>query len=207
MNRAMNRRGLWLLLAFLSTWAGAENFYPQENGMRWRYDNGEVQVMSGPRSMAEITEALGVEMAPNLAEYPVMTVSKYLNDTLVTEDYLIYTEDAVYSLGSTITGSLVFWYDVPSLVYQGAQLRIGDNWASRSTVEKYNVEITTATEVLGMRGVETPAGRFNALVIRQDTVGDNGIQNYLDMYFVPTVGIVRFETVDGSAVNLVEKNF
>ena len=68
-------------------------------------------------------------------------------------------------------------------------------------------DITLAAEVVGMRGVSTPLGRFNALQVRQRTFTNTGAQTTLDLFMVPGVGVVRFETQDGTVVDLVEKNF
>jgi hypothetical protein len=82
---------------------------------------------------------------------------------------------------------------------------VGQTWQSRALVGGF--EISLLAEVLGMRGVETPAGRFDALQIRQWTVTSTGAQTLLDLYFVPSVGVVRSVLQDGSVVDLVDKNF
>ena len=61
--------------------------------------------------------------------------------------------------------------------------------------------------MLAIRGVKTPAGRFNALQIRQQTVTSNGARTVMDLFFVPSVGVVRFVTQDGTTVDLIDKNF
>lgn len=66
------------------------------------------------------------------------------------------------------------------------------------------VDITLAAEVLGVQGIETPAGRFNALRLRQTTLTSSGGRTALDVYFVPTVGVVRFVTQDGTRIDLIE---
>jgi hypothetical protein len=59
--------------------------------------------------------------------------------------------------------------------------------------------------VVGLRGVQTPAGRFNALQIRQRTLTSTGGQTLLDLFLVPGVGIVRFVTEDGTVIDLIER--
>ena len=53
----------------------------------------------------------------------------------------------------------------------------------------------------------TPAGRFNALLIRQTSLTSTGGQTVLDLYFVPGIGVVRFVTQDGTIIDLIERSF
>ncbi len=61
--------------------------------------------------------------------------------------------------------------------------------------------------MLAIRGVQTQAGRFNALHIRQRTLTNSGASTTLDLFFVPSIGVVRYVTQDGTLVDLIEKNF
>ncbi len=60
--------------------------------------------------------------------------------------------------------------------------------------------------MLAIRGVQTQAGRFNALHIRQRTLTNSGASTTLDLFFVPSIGVVRYVTQDGILVDLIEKN-
>lgn len=178
-----------LLLAILLTLAFggtlARDYYPVGNGFTWTYSSGETQVMTGPRDFEGAS---------------VMILTHYLDGIPVSEDYLLYG-DGVQTLG-TASGGQVVRFDPPLIVYLGAPLEVGDAW--QSTTQLGDVSITLAAEVLGLRGVQTAAGRFNALQIRQRTLTSSGASTVLDIYFVPAVGIVRFVTQDGTIIDLID---
>jgi hypothetical protein len=177
-----------LVWALLSA-SYAQEYYPQRAGMSWTYDNGQTQTLSGPRQVR------GQE---------VMVLTHYLEGQPVSEDYLLYTPQGVLTLG-TAAGGQIFWYDPPLIVYYGERLQVGQSW--QSTTRTNGLDITLRADVLGIRGVQTPAGRFNALHIRQQTLTSSGAQTLLELFFVPTVGVVRWITQDGSQYDLIEKNF
>ncbi len=183
-----------LFLVFLSallsfTYTYAQSYFPNRDGLSWTYSNGETQTISGPRDFG------GQE---------VMVLLHYFEGVPVSEDYLLYSEGAVYSLG-TAAGGQTLSYQPPLLIYQGDTLAVGQSWQSTARVN--NFEITLTSEVLGVRGVSTPAGRFNALQIRQTTITSTGAQTVLELFFVPSVGVVRFVTSDGTIIDMIEKNF
>ena len=163
------------------------NYYPHGDGLRWTYDSGVTQVMSGPRLLD------GVE---------VLVLTHYLDGVPVSEDYLAYGPDGVRSLGTAAAGTLVR-FDPPLLVYPPGPLEVGATW--RSTTDLGAFSITLDAEVLGVRGIQTPAGRFNALQVRQRTLTSSGASTVLDLFFVPSVGVVRFLTQDGSVIDLIER--
>ena len=179
-----------LLLATLSLSASAqESYFPNHDGLSWTYSNGETQTLAGPRLVNGQS---------------VMVLTHALEGVPVSEDYLFYDPTGVLSLG-TAAGGRTLVYTPPLVIYQGERLEVGDAWASITRVG--DLEITFQAEVLGVRGVQNAAGRFNALQIRQTTVTSTGAQTTLDLFFVPTVGVVRTVTEDGTVVDLIEKNF
>lgn len=168
----------------------AQGYYPSGDGLSWTYSSGETQVMYGPR---------------DLNGRAVMVLTHYFQGAPVTEDYLVYADGAgVRSVGTAASGRL-FSYDPPLVVWPPAPLTPGLAW--QSTTEVAGVSLTSSSEVLGLRGVNTSAGRFNAFHVRQMTLTDSGARTLLDLYFVPTVGIVRFVSQDGTTVDLIERNF
>ncbi len=175
-----------LLLTSVATLAQARDYYPSGDGFSWTYSSGETQVMSGPRDFGGTT---------------VMVLTHYLNGLPVSEDYLVYDADGVRTLGTASGGKLVR-FDPPLIVYAAEALAVGDSW--QSTTQLGDISITLAAEVLGLRGVQTPAGRFNALQIRQRTLTSSGAATTIDIFFVPGVGIVRFVTQDGTIIELIE---
>lgn len=177
-----------LVLAFVTT-AAAQDYYPSNPGMSWTYSSGETQSMSGPRE---------------LDGRQLMVLTHYYEGMPVSEDYLEYTEGGVFSHGSA-AGGQIYQYAPALVVYPAAPLEPGMSWTGTTSLAGF--DLTLSSEVLGLRGVATPAGRFNALQIRQTTLTSNGGQTVLDIYFVPTVGIVRFQTQDGTVIDLIEKNF
>src|SRR5690606_29571068 len=102
-------------------------------------------------------------------------------------------------------GGQVFQYQPALVVYPPAPLEPGKAWTGTTSLTGF--DLTLSAEVLGLRGVATPAGRFNAFLIRQPTLTSNGGQTVLDIYFVPAVGILRFQTLDGTVFDLIGKSF
>lgn len=179
-----------LSFAICSATAGAkQSYFPHQSGLRWAYNNGESQVLSGPKTFHGQS---------------VMVLTHYFNGVPVSEDYLQYRDDGVLTLG-TAAGGKTLHYDPPLILYQGAALQVGQSWQSTAHVSDF--DITLSAQVLGVAGVQTPAGRFNALHLRQQTVTSTGAQTALDIFFVPGVGIVRFVTQDGTQIDLIEKSF
>jgi hypothetical protein len=189
--RSRRPAGLALALAFLTVvqFAWANEYFPAAEGLSWTYSSGETQIMTGPR---------------DLSGTPVMVLTHYLGGVPVSEDYLVYAPDGVWSVG-TASGGAIVRYDPPLLVYGPAPLEPGASWTS--TTDVGGVSITITSEVVGLRGVQTPAGRFNAMQIRQRTVTSTGAQTRLDLYVVPSVGVVRFVTSDGTTIDLIERVF
>lgn len=185
-----NGKGLLLLLLLVCGLAAGqqEGYYPSTAGMSWTYGSGETQTLSGPRDFE------GVQ---------VMVLTHYFDGTPVSEDYLVF-EEGVSSLG-TASGGDVVSYIPPLQVYAPAPLSVGDRWQSSTRVSGFEIELSA--EVVAVRGIATPAGRFNALQIRQLTSTSSGARTSLDLYFVPTVGVVRFVTDDGTTIDLIDKSF
>lgn len=167
--------------------AGQASYYPHGDGLRWSYDSGVTQVMSGPRLFD------GRE---------VIVLTHYLDGVPVSEDYLVFSEAGVLSVGTAASGQ-VLRYDPPLLVYPPGPLEVGATW--RSTTDLGPFSITLDAEVIGVRGIQTPAGRFNALQVRQRTLTSSGASTMLDLFFVPGVGVVRFVALDGSVIDLIER--
>ncbi len=178
-----------LAAAALSLAAAQQQYYPHAPGLSWTYSSGETQTLSGPRTI-------------NGRE--VLVLTHYYEGVPVSEDYLEYRADGVFSHGIA-AGGQVFGYEPGLLVYPAEPLAPGSTWTSTSRMAGFN--LTLSSEVIGLRGVATSVGRFNALLIRQTTLTSNGAQSLQDIYFVPTVGIVRFVTQDGTTIDLIEKNF
>jgi hypothetical protein len=178
--------GAFLLASSFGGSALARDYFPADNGMSWTYSSGETQVLSGPRDLNGLR---------------VMVLTHYLQGIPVSEDYLVFDGTSVLTVG-TASGGTVVRFVPPLVVYSGSPLQVGDQW--QSTTDLGDFSITLASEVLGMRGVQTTAGRFNALQIRQRTLTSTGASTVLDIYFVPGVGIVRFVTQDGTVVDLIE---
>ncbi len=164
-------------------------YYPAKAGLSWTYSSGETQQMSGPRKVDG---------------HEVMVLTHYLKGVPVSEDYLQYGPDGVKTLGTAANGKVTL-YPTPLTVYPAGPLQPGMQW--QSTTKLPSFDITLSCEVVGIRGVKTQAGRFNALQIRQRTLTSNGAKTVMDVFFVPSVGIVRFVTQDGTTIDLIDKNF
>ena len=169
--------------------AAGQGYYPDQAGLSWTYSSGETQQLSGPR---------------DVGGRQVMVLTHYFEGVPISEDYMQYTPEGVVSYGSA-AGGQVYLYEPALVVYPQEPLSQGMTWAGTTNLSGFN--LTLSSEVIGLRGVATQAGRFNALLIRQTTLTSNGGQTVLDIYFVPAVGIVRFVTQDGSTIDLIDKNF
>jgi hypothetical protein len=180
-------RALALVVAAALAAVGlANDYYPRGEGLSWTYSSGETQTMSGTR----VWDGLEVSV-----------LTHYLDGVPVSEDYLTFNADGVRTHG-TASGGTVVRYDPPLLIYAAAPLQPGATWST--TTEVGGLAITLSSEVVGMRGVQTPAGRFNALQIRQRTLTSTGGRTLLDVFLVPGVGTVRFVTEDGTVIDLIE---
>ena len=170
----------------LSAASFANDYYPRGEGLSWTYSSGETQTMSGTRDWN------GLE---------VSVLIHYLEGVPVSEDYLTFDPDGVRTHG-TAAGGTVVRYVPPLLIYAAPPLQPGASWST--TTEIAGLAITLSSEVVGMRGVQTPAGRFNALQIRQRTLTSTGGRTLLEVILVPGVGIVRFVTEGGTTIDLIE---
>lgn len=185
----MRRLAPALLAALLLGGALGQGYYPAAPGYSWTYSSGETQALSGPR---------------DFNGKQVYALVHYYDGVPISEDYLQYTDAGVYSFGSAAGGQL-FGYDPPLLVYPPEPLVPGQKWTGTTNLPGFS--LTLDSEVLGLRGVSTAAGRFNALLIRQTSLTSTGGQTILELYFVPGVGVVRFVTQDGTTIDLIERNF
>lgn len=190
MNHRLLRAALLSAFAVLAAaCAFAQGYYPTGNGISWTYSSGETQTLSGPR---------------DLDGRQVWVLVHYFEGIPVSEDYLEYGEGGVISHG-TAAGGMMYPYQPGLLVYPPEPLNPGQRWTSTTNLPGFS--LTLDSEVVGLRGVATPAGRFNALLLRQTTLTSTGGQTILDVYFVPGVGVVRFVTQDGTIIDLIERNF
>ena len=187
----MKRLLLGALLALALAWqvAAAQDYYPAGPGYSWTYSSGETQTLSGPRDMNGVN---------------VWVLVHYFEGVPISEDYLEYSDAGVISHG-TAAGGQLFPYQPPLQVYPPEPLAPGHKWTSTTNLPGFS--LTLDSEVLGLRGVATPAGRFNALLIRQTSLTSTGGQTVLDLYFVPGVGVVRFVTQDGTIIDLIDRSF
>jgi hypothetical protein len=180
----------WLLLVLMLGFAwGQETYYPSRDGLSWTYNNGETQILSGAKTV-------GGQAASVLV--------KYVQGAPIAEDYLIYDAQGVRMVGTAASGQTLE-YSPALIVYPVSPLQVGQSWKSKAVLSGFDISL--AFEVLGVRGVETSAGRFNALQIRQQTVTSTGGQTISDFFFVPSVGVVRWVMQDGTTIDLIEKNF
>jgi hypothetical protein len=180
---------LFVLIAWFTLASAQEAYYPARDGLSWTYSNGETQMLSGSRDVSGQAASILLKLYEGVA---------------ISEDYLVYDAQGVTMIGTAANGQLLTYSSALQL-YPSSPLQVGQTWKSKASVS--GMEISLAGEVLGVRGVETPAGRFNALQIRQQTVTSTGGQTILEFFFVPSVGIVRWVMQDGTTIDLIEKNF
>ncbi|MCA9836039.1 MAG: hypothetical protein KC422_03965 [Trueperaceae bacterium] len=183
------RHLLILFLAALCFALAQEAYYPAREGLAWTYSNGETQMFEGVKAVSGQSAQVLVH---------------YLQGTPISEDYLIYDGNGVRSIG-TAAGGQTLIYSPFLTFFPAPPLAVGQTWSSSAKVADFDISINA--EVVAVRGVQTQAGRFNALQIRQQTITSTGAQTVLDLFFVPSIGIVRWLTQDGTSIDLIDKNF
>ena len=162
----------------------ANDYYPTKTGLKWTYSNNTTQEFTGEK---------------NVNGQMVSVLTKTLNGKVSSEEYFQSSVKGMNLLGFRAGGKL-YWYNPPMNVYPAAPLASGMRWSSSSKSSLGTVALTS--RVLGSEGVTTPGGRFNAFRIRSSVTTSTGGSSVSDLYFVPSVGTVRYVTQDGSTVDL-----
>ena len=94
--------------------------------------------------------------------------------------------------------ALAFFFNAcePLTLYPPAPLTPGQRWSSASG------NLKSSSAVTGVAALNTGGRKYNALIIRTETtVG--GRVSVQTSYFVPTLGIVRYDTADGRSTELL----
>ena len=169
-------------------------YFPRTPGTIWRYSSGEVQQALATKTVQ------GVQVTP---------VSHTVGAQLISVDYLEYRGGGVFLRGvqAAGTGGRLSWYEPPLVVYPPGPLQAGQQWSSASVaVKKGTGSLRLSGQVIGSRALTTALGSFNALVIRNDISSGNTTKNPSAqyVYFVPGLGVVRYQSADGSTVDLVK---
>ncbi len=176
-------RPLALLLALTSGVAlAAPAYFPYTPGTTWRYSNGETQQVGVPRVVK------GVTVTPLAHAFGGRTVS---------EDLLEVRSNGVFLRGAQSGGRLT-WYDPALTLYPAAPLLPGITWQSVSG------RLALSGRVVGQEAIQNAAGAFNALVIRTEVNSGAGSASAQFSYFVPGLGVVRFVSAGGQAVDLLK---
>ncbi|MBZ9711761.1 hypothetical protein [Deinococcus multiflagellatus] len=158
------------------------SYYPKRPGMRWTYSSGETQVVGAP------VVHRGVSVTP---------VSHQFGQTVFTQDLLEHRADGSVWLRGVNTGGRLTWYTPPLNIYPPGPLRPGQTWTG------VTAGLRQRSTVVGVAPLRTSAGAYNTLKIRTETTAA-GKLSVQTTYFVPTVGVVRYETADGSVIDLVK---
>lgn len=173
----------WLLALLTGTVYAAPqiSYYPEKG--HWTYSSGETQQLAAPVTVR------GVQVRP---------MQHQIGGQTVTEDLLEFTGGKVLLRGIRI-GNKLTWYLPPLLVYPASPLAPGQSWQSFSSTPSGAVMLRGT--VLQGEPVSTPAGKFNALLIRSDLQQGKNLSTQFS-YFVPGLGVVRYQTAGGAAVDL-----
>lgn len=174
------------LVAGLSASAQGD-YYGLKMGSVWTYSNGETQTLSSERTVKG-------------QKYLVMTRSNA--GKVTSEDYLLVNAQGMQLAGSRYSGK-DYMYTPALLIYPAAPLTVGQRWSSNATSPLGQYAFSSSIQ--RSEGIATPAGRFNALVVRTSVTTSSGASTTQEAYFAPGAGVVRFITQDGSAVDLVSR--
>ncbi|ANE44037.1 hypothetical protein [Deinococcus puniceus] len=179
-----------LLLLTCAPGAGAappNGYYPQKAGLRWTYTSGETQEIGPPAVFR------GVRVVPVAHQY---------GSTVYTQDLMEYRADGSVWLRGVNAGGRVNWYTPPLNVYPPGPLTPGQTWSSSSGTPG-SATLKSVSRVMGVEPVRIGTTSYNALLIRT-VLTSSGTQSTQLTYFVPTVGVVRYQTADGSQIDLVK---
>jgi hypothetical protein len=178
-------RVLMVLFAVGLSASAQGDYYGLKIGSKWSYSNGE-------------TQTLGSERTVKGQKYLVMTRSN--GGKVTSEDYLLVNAQGMLLAGSRFAGK-DYMYTPPLIIYPAAPMTVGMRWSSsaQSPLGQY----AFASSIERSEGVATPAGRFNALVVRTSVNTSSGASTVQDAYFAPGAGVVRFVTQDGATVDLI----
>ena len=177
----MNCRALPILL-LLSTALASGTYFPSAPSTIWRYSSGETQQLGQPVTIK------GVSVTPTAHQLGGRTVS---------EDLLEYRGSGVYLRGVRIAGQVI-WYNPPLTVYPSSPLTLGQRWESVSG------SLKLSSRVMGNEALSIAAGNFNTLVIRSDVSSGGSSVSTQYSYFVPGLGVVRYQTASGQVVDLLK---
>ncbi len=176
---------LILLLCFAAAFtSSAQNsYYPSKVGLKWTYSSGETQSYSREDTMFNTR---------------VLVLEHVVAGKVVSEDYLKSDADGVVLIG-TKQGNQVFQYQPAVMIYPKAPLKVGSTWTTSSGTGPG--KFTLNYSVTGTAGVKVKAGRFNAFIINSQAVSAAGTSSN-DLYFVPSIGTVKYVYQDGTVVTL-----
>ncbi len=182
----MLKKLLLTVLTLSSVAMAGRSYFPDEVGTTWKFSSGEIQKLLQPMVVR------GVK---------VSVLSHAIGGKIIQQDYLEYTPSGVFLRGSK-AGNRLTWYTPRLLVYPAAPLSPGLQWTSSGSSGTDTLEYSG--RVVGQEAVVNSAGRFNAVIVRNDITTSSGASSTLYTYFVPTVGPVRITTSDGNSVDLTK---
>ncbi len=164
-------------------------YYPSQGHWVWVYASGETQRLGSAATVRGVS---------------VLPMQHLIAGQLISEDLLEYRDNQVLLRGIRTagrTGSKLTWYLPPITLYPASPLAPGQSWQSLSSTPLGAIKLSS--RVLSGEPVTTPAGKFNALLIRTD-VQQNKTTSTQYSYFVPGLGVVRYQSEGGAAVDLVK---
>jgi len=161
-------------------------YYPQTIGWSWTYSDGTARKITGARE---------------LTGRATLVMTHFFKGAPVTEDYLDFSQGV--KLVGTAVGGRITTYNPPLLLLPPGPLAVGMRWSTTSTSSD-GATLVLSASVTGVQGVRTPAGAFNALVIRQSVITSTGGASVVTLFFVPSVGTVRYLTAEGGSIDLIE---
>lgn len=156
--------------------AANTRYYPHAEGQYWLYSSGEMQVVGKPVTYK------GVKVTP---------LNHQFGKVLVRQDLLEYRPDGSVWLRGVNQGGKLQWYATPLNVYPAGPLSVGQSWQTGQAISR----------VTGGASVKNAAGTYNTLIISTETPGSGRSQQ---SYFVPGVGVVRYQTAEGGVTELVK---
>jgi hypothetical protein len=161
----------------------AADLFPLQMGHKWEYVDAKGQ----PSHVEEVTDVAEKDGAK------IVTVTRTRNGVQGTKSVFRVDKDGVSRVS---VGPLEY---SPPLLFVKPTVKEGETWTAKLSIGKseaeYEITVGKAEEIT------TPAGKFNAIPVRQQNLINKSAAP-LEYWFAPNVGLVKSGTARGLVTEL-----